>query len=147
MLVDLRDCMSPTSPPVSWLVQVASGARGSSGGCSFSAESRWGPRAPALHTGRGPETVPSQTPSPRVPQTVRAAVRVAPGSPAVSLIVKTRRRRKGRAVRGKRPASQMLVGFRNLLWKRRGGTLSLSHSPKSPCASSCRPPANPSLLP
>uniref|UniRef100_A0A452R2J1 AP-3 complex subunit beta n=1 Tax=Ursus americanus TaxID=9643 RepID=A0A452R2J1_URSAM len=45
------DCMSHTSPSVSWLMRVASG------GCGFHAESGRGPRAPALDP-RSPSTDP-----------------------------------------------------------------------------------------
>lgn len=66
-----------------------------------------------------PETVPPQTPSPRVNRKVRAAVKAAPGSPAASLTTKTRKRtrRKGGAVRG-----EVTGGFQGLLWERRANT-------------------------
>lgn len=128
---------SLSSPSVSWLVQVTSGARGTSGGAT-SLLSHGGIPGPlfwtqgGLHTGRGPEPAPPQTLSPRARRTARAAVRVAPRSPAASLIVKTRRRRKGGAVRGKRGASQVAGGVQGVSSGKQGGMLSLSHSPKSP---------------
>lgn len=95
---------------------MASGAGSRSEGFKASELSlKLGTWAPALDLGRPayegerPNTISPQSLNLRVSRTVRAAVRVALGSLAVSLTMKTRMRMrtKGEAVRGKRRTSQM----------------------------------------